>query len=63
MFIFTVTDTPYIKDIILLSLFIGFVYTVSRKKIVEIENSLGEYPVLNRYIDSLHGSQIEEDKE
>jgi hypothetical protein len=63
MFIFVATDTPYIRKTVLLSLLIAFVYTIIRKKIVKIEDSLSEYPVLNKYIDSLHGSKIKENDE
>lgn len=60
-YIFTTTDTPYMDEILLFSVFISFVYTVSRKKLIKFEGVLAQYPIINWFITSLHGNKLDPD--
>lgn len=50
---------PFIHIIIYISIFIGFSYTVIRKKLPQLEEKLVKYPLINKFLKSLHGKELD----
>lgn len=60
IFVYTMTQSTYITYILLIMLFIGLIYTVTRKYLIQIEPYLAELPIIGDFITSLHGQELEE---
>lgn len=63
IWVFIMLDIQYTTYIIISSLFIGSLYTITRKRLVKIEDKLSKYPIFNWYIRTLHGSDIGSEEE
>lgn len=61
--IFSLTDSSSINIILFILFIIAFIYTITRRRLVQIEDKLDQYSVFSWFIQSLHGSNVEEDED